>query len=52
MDEKRMLINVERIPYGTGIFTYIWLTFIVNVRKYSELMGICYDLPFVEHKRS
>ena len=35
--------------HGTGIFTYIWLIFMVNVGKYASPMGpmgyICISLP-------
>ena len=30
--------SITQIPHGTGIFTYIWLRFMVNVGKYSSPM--------------
>ena len=42
------------MPHGTGIFTYVWLKFMVDVGKYSspmEHMGIA-RLPGKFPKRS
>ena len=54
-EDKVVAENVDLIPIGSmyGIFTYIWLIFMVNVAKYSihGASGIGEIVLFGEHEK-